>query len=375
MSFNYLKSIEPGSDIYLRPINFIESPQHHDGMTSRLAGGMIWFSAVEIISDRLGVLQRAIVPVHAWADAMQELPPEIAARAEILYSRIIAPRTALQLGQRTIRLDQPQVMGILNMSPDSFSDGDKIAGNPDFAAESAVAMAGAGAGIIDIGGESTRPKAPLIWEGDEIQRVQPAIQKIAPSGTAMSIDTRKAAVMEAALAAGAHMVNDISGLLYDDRSLEVVKAAGVPVVLMHAPSQSSDPHAGGEYQNVVHDVFDWLENRVDAVVAAGIPREKIMIDPGIGFGKSLSDNLALINSLAIFHAIGCAIVLGASRKRMIGALSNEASADQRLGGSVYLAMKAVEQGVQMVRVHDVAETVQAIHVWRGLRDGALTAKI
>jgi dihydropteroate synthase len=169
------------------------------------------------------------------------------------------------------------------------------------------------------------------------------------------------------------MVNDISGLLYDDRSLDVVKASGVPVVLMHAPSQGSDPHKNDGYSNVVIDVFDWLEARVDAVVAAGVPREKILIDPGLGFGKSLSDNLAIVNNLAIYHATGCALLFGASRKRMIGALSKEEAADDRLAGSIYLAMKAAEQGAHILRVHDVAETAQALHVWRGLRDAAFTA--
>lgn len=188
----------------------------------------------------------------------------------------------------------------------------------------------------------------------------------------MSIDTRKAAVMEAAVAAGARMINDISALLYDDRSVEVARATGAPVVLMHAPSQSSNPHKDGAYGDVVTDVFDWLEERVDAVEAAGVPRDKILVDPGIGFGKSLSENIEIINNLSLYHAIGCPILFGASRKRMIGALSNEASVEARLGGSVFLAMKAVEQGAHVVRVHDVPETVQAIHVWRGLRDGALT---
>jgi dihydropteroate synthase len=374
LSFAYLSKIEKGADIYLRPVHFVESPQQHDGQTAKLAGGMLWFAGIEIIAHQHGGTERAIVPVQAWDDAIAVLPENIAARAAELFARITSPRAPLQLGERTIRLDQPQVMGILNMTPDSFSDGGKIGENVEVAASAAIAMASAGAAIIDIGGESTRPGAPLIWEGDEIKRVEPIIRHLATTGTAISIDTRKAAVMEAALAAGARMINDVAALLFDDRAIEVAHAANVPVVLMHAPSQSSDPHKGGNYADPVTDVFDWLDARVDAVVAAGIPREKIVIDPGIGFGKSLSDNLAIINNLALFHGIGCPILFGASRKRIIGALSNEAPVEARLGGSVYLAMKAVEQGAQIVRVHDVAETVQAIHVWRGLRDGALTAR-
>jgi dihydropteroate synthase len=374
MSFAYLSKLEEGADIYLRPIHFIESPQQHDGQTAKLAGGMLWFAAVEIIAHQGSGAQRCIVPVQAWDDALGVLPTKIAARAALLFERITAPRAPLDMGERIIRLDQPQVMGILNMTPDSFSDGGKNSGDLEVAASAAIAMASAGAAIIDIGGESTRPGAPLVWEGDEIKRVEPIIRQLASAGTALSIDTRKAAVMEAAIGAGAGMINDISALLYDDRSVEIARAAGVPIVLMHAPSQGSDPHNGGTYHDVVTDVFNWLEARVDAVVAAGVPREKILIDPGIGFGKSLTENLAIVNNLSLYHGIGCPILFGASRKRMIGALSNEAPVDARLGGSVYLAMKAVEQGAQILRVHDVRETVQAVHVWRGLRDAALTAR-
>jgi dihydropteroate synthase len=374
MSFAYLSKIETGADIYLRPIPFTARPQQHDGQTAKLAGGMLWFGALELIAHQHNGTHRAIVPVQAWDDAIGVLPENVAARAAELFTRITAPRAPLQLGERTIRLDQPQVMGILNMTPDSFSDGGNNDGNIEAAANAAIAMASAGAAIIDIGGESTRPGAPLVWEGDEIKRIEPIIAHLAASGTAISIDTRKAAVMESALSAGARMINDVSALLFDDRSVEVARAANAPVVLMHAPSQSSDPHKGGNYADPVTDVFDWLDARVNAVVAAGIPRDKIVIDPGIGFGKSLSDNLAIVNNLALFHGIGCPILFGASRKRMVGALSNEAPVEARLGGSIYLAMKAVEQGAQILRVHDVPETMQAIHVWRGLRDGALTAR-
>jgi dihydropteroate synthase len=232
-------------------------------------------------------------------------------------------------------------------------------------------MLRAGAAIIDIGGESTRPNAPLIGESEELDRVVPLIRKLAKAGAAISIDTRKASVMEGALQAGATMINDISALLYDERALEVARNSNAPVVLMHAPSQGADPHNDGVYDDVVYDVFDWLEQRVSEVEAAGMSRDKILVDPGIGFGKTLADNLAIINNLAIYHGLGCAILFGASRKRMIGALSNEAGATDRLGGSIFLAMKAVEQGAHIVRVHDAAETVQAIQVWIGLRDAAL----
>lgn len=362
-------TIDPQARIYLRPIHFIDSPQQHDGASARLAGTMLWFSAVELIAKSVSGKFRTIIPVSKWEAVAAQLP----VKAIAIFARLTAPRTDLVMGTRTIRLDQPHVMGILNVTPDSFSDGGKYGDDPEQLAAAGIAMAAAGAAIIDVGGESTRPGAPTVWEGEEIQRVEPVIQRLAAAGTAISADSRKAAVMQAALQAGAAMINDVSALLYDDQSLGIVQAANCPVVLMHAPSQSRDPHNNAGYDDVVLDVYDWLEARVAAVVAAGVQPERILIDPGIGFGKSLSDNLAIINSLSIFHGIGCPILFGASRKRMIGALSHEAPVEARLGGSLFLAMKSVEQGAQIVRVHDVAETVQAIHVWRGLRDAALTA--
>jgi dihydropteroate synthase len=202
--------------------------------------------------------------------------------------------------------------------------------------------------------------------------VVPAVERLAAMGAAISIDTRRPGVMEAALAAGAHIINDVSALRHDPRSLEFAARSGAPVVLMHAPGEGEDLHGSGEYGDVVLDVFDWLATRRDAALAAGIARDRIVLDPGIGFGKSLADNLALINALPLLHALGQPLLLGASRKRMIGALSNEAPAHQRVAGSVALALKGMDAGVQLLRVHDVPETMQALRVWRGLRDAALT---
>jgi dihydropteroate synthase len=234
-------------------------------------------------------------------------------------------------------------------------------------------MAAAGAAIVDVGGESTRPGAKPVWEGDELKRVLPVIRQLAGSGTAISIDTRKSAVMEAAIAQGAGLINAVSALLYDDRSAEIAAKAGCPVVLMHHRGDPETMQQAPRYERpVLFEVYDWLEKRVEAAVAAGIDRSRIIIDPGIGFGKTLQHNLELLNGLALLHGLGCAVMLGASRKRMIGALSGEAPANQRLGGSVALALKGAEQGAQLLRVHDVPETVQALRVWRGLRDAALT---
>jgi len=346
--------------MHLRPVQFVDTPAgHEDGTIARLAGGMQWFAAYEV----LDASRRYTIPV---ADVAR-----LGERAATLHARITAPRPAWQLGARTLRFDQPQVAGILNVTPDSFSDGGAHIDDPAATAAAGVAMAAAGAALIDVGGESTRPGAALVWEEDEARRVTPVVERLAKAGVLVSVDTRKAAVMDAALAAGAGIVNDVAALLWDDRALEVVARSGAPVILMHSPDPKVGPHGGTGYANVVTQVFDWLEARVAAVVAAGVDRARIAVDPGIGFGKSLSDNLALLNNLAIFHGLGCPVMLGASRKRLIGALSNEAPVAERLGGSVALALKGAEAGVQLLRVHDVAETVQALHVWRGLRDRAL----
>lgn len=362
-----------GTQLYLRPIWFAESPVGLDGQTARMGGGLIWFQGYEVTARSGGVIQRHRISVTEFDDWSAHLIAPLAERAAQLVRNIGAIRPPVALKDRMIRFDVPQVMGILNMTPDSFSDGGKNLGDPQAAADTGFAMAAAGAAIIDVGGESTRPRADKVWEGDEIARVVPVIERLAASGVPVSIDTRKAAVMEAALAAGASLVNDVSALAHDPRSVEVVARAACPVVLMHSPSCGDDPHEGGVYQDALLDVYDALEGRIAACEAAGIMRDRIIVDPGLGFGKSLADNLAIMNRLALFQGLGVPVLLGASRKRMIGALSNEAPADARLGGSLALAVRGVEQGAQMLRVHDVRESVQAVHIWRGLRDAALMA--
>lgn len=352
--------------VYLRPIALADSPQSEDGEAIRLAGGLTYASRFALIRREGGKI------VERTRFGVAEAGRVISGAAEEQWEALRSPRAPLQMGERTIRLDQPQIMGILNITPDSFSDAGRNMSGPNVAIAHASAMLEAGAAIIDIGGESTRPGAPPVWEGDEIERIVPVIEKLARTGAAISVDTRRVGVFEAALAAGGHFWNDVSGLRHDPRSLEFAAHSGAPVCIMHAPGKGDDLHDDGNYQDVVLDVFDWLKAQRDAAEAAGVARDRILLDPGIGFGKTLQENLALMNGLPLFHALGCALLVGASRKRMIGALSNEAPADKRLGGSLMLATKMMDAGVQIIRVHDVAQTVQALHVWRGVRDAALT---
>ncbi|MGQ0559208.1 MAG: dihydropteroate synthase, partial [Sphingosinicella sp.] len=351
--------------VYLRPTAFVDSPVGLEGRVARLAGGLCWFSAIELTSDDGPPQSVAVADID---DALQQLPEY--ARTAWLY--LISPRPPLALDQRTIRFDQPQLVGILNVTPDSFSDGGRFA---DAAAAVAAGhdMAAAGAAIVDVGGESTRPGSKPVWEGDETARVVPVVERLAAAGVAVSIDSRKAAVIEAALAVGAQIVNDVSALTWDPRAAALVAASGCPLVLMHHQGAPETMQDNPSYDRpILHVVFDWLAERIEAAVIAGIDRARLIADPGFGFGKNVQHNLAIMNGLAMLHGLGCPVMVGASRKRTIGALSGEAPAGQRLGGSLALALQAAAQGVQLLRVHDVPETAQALRVWRGMRDVALT---
>lgn len=351
---------------YLRPTAFVDAPFGYDGQVLRLAGGLVWFSAVELIRAEDGRrVSQDLVPVD-------RLEPMLDEAGRAMLARITSSRPPLMLGARTVRLDQPQVMGILNITPDSFSDGGKHNADPEGAAAAGVKMAEAGAALIDVGGESTRPGAANVWEEDEKARIVPVVERLAGAGVAISVDTRKAAVMEAGLHAGAGLVNDVSALTHDPEALAVIARSGCLVVLMHHQGTPQDMQKDPRYGDVLIEVFNWLEHRIETAEAAGISRDRILVDPGLGFGKTVAHNLALLNGLSLLHGLGCPIVLGASRKRLIGALDHEAPVERRLGGSVALAVKGAEQGVQLMRVHDVAETVQALRVWRGMRDEALT---
>jgi dihydropteroate synthase len=360
--------------LYFLPTAFVASPfGHEDGAVARLAGGMVWFSAYQVMAvdagERVATLQ---VPVAGVEDFVATLSSEQAEAARRTIGRIVALRPPVALGSRVLRFDQPQVMLILNMTPDSFSDGGNHLGDPVAATAGAFAAVEGGASIVDVGGESTRPGARPVWEGDEVARIEPVVRRLAAGGAIVSIDTRKAAVMEAALAAGATIVNDVSALTHDPQAAGLLAQHDCPVVLMHHQGDPETMQREPRYGDALIEVYDWLEERIAFAEAAGIARSRIIVDPGIGFGKNLRHNLQILNGLALFHGLGCPILLGASRKRIIGALSNEAKVDERLGGSVALALHGAQQGAQILRVHDVPETLQAIRVWRGMRDEALT---
>jgi len=264
----------------------------------------------------------------------------------------------------------PKVMGILNVTPDSFSDGGQFA-ESESAFKEAREMVKAGADMIDIGGESTRPGADLIASHVEIDRTVPAIKQITQNlSKPISIDTRKAEVAKAAVAAGAGLVNDVSGFTFDDALLEFCASKKLPVCVMHAQGDPTTMQDQPEYADVLLDIYDFLHSQIVKLIAAGIPKDAIIADPGIGFGKTLQHNLTLLNKISIFHGLGVPILLGASRKGFIGKVSGEQDAQNRVGGSIAAALTAVSQGVQIVRVHDVAQTRQALAVWQSITLGS-----
>lgn len=315
-----------------------------------LAGGWTWFETVEVL--------------HRDAPARLLPAADIPAAA---LARLTAPRAGLA----GLSFDTPRLMGILNVTPDSFSDGGEHF-DPETAVSHAAAMHAAGADMIDVGGESTRPGATEVPAEEEIRRTAPVIAAVAARvDVPISIDTRKAAVARTAHAAGAGLVNDVAGFTFDPALAPFCAEAGLPVCVMHAQGTPDVMQKDPRYDNVALDIYDWLEARVTAMTAMGIPRERIVVDPGIGFGKTLDHNLALLRNLALFHSLGCPVLLGASRKRFIGTIGGAQEARDRAPGSVALALAGVAQGVQLLRVHDVVETAQALRLWQAATLGRL----
>ena len=330
-----------GVSDYFRPLPSHDAARPPGALT--LAGGWCWF-------DRVEVLRRG-------------RPPEIIAAAELpagVAARLTAPRAPV-LG---LPMERPHLRGILNVTPDSFSDGGAYLAR-EVALTHARAMLAAGAAIIDVGGESTRPGADEVPVAEEVARTRAVVAALAPRAR-VSIDTRKAAVAEAALAAGARLLNDVSALTFDPCLAGLAARAGVPVCLMHAQGDPATMQEAPHYEDVLLDVYDFLAARIAAAEAAGIARACIVVDVGIGFGKTVAHNLALIRGMALFHGLGCPVLLGASRKRFIGTLGGAEMPQARMPGSLAVALAGVAQGVQILRVHDVAPMAQALRLWQAM---------
>ena len=330
---------------YVRPILQSDPMRGKDAVP--FAGGPLWFDAVEIL-DRGH--DSALMSAN-------DLPDDVLER----FTKPRAPIAGLPM-------DRPQIMGVLNVTPDSFSDG-----GDHFASEDAIARGKAmieeGADIVDIGGESTRPGAEFVGSDDELARVLPVVKALRGQSV-LSIDTRKSDVAEAALRAGGEIFNDVSALSFDEKSLEVAAKSGAAVCLMHASGDPKTMQDNPHYDDVLLDIYDYLEERVQLCEAAGIDRAKIMVDPGIGFGKTTAHNLLLLRKISLFHGLKCPVLLGVSRKRFIGELGKAQNPADRMPGSVAIAIGAVQQGIQILRVHDVWQTCQALNLWAAVNEGS-----
>src|SRR5215210_6212399 len=257
----------------------------------------------------------------------------------------------------------PVVVGILNVTPDSFSDGGDFL-DPEAAAEHAVAMLDEGAEILDLGGESTRPGSDPVSQKEEIRRLIPVIERILAvrPGAVISVDTYRSGTATAALGAGARLINDVTALRGDPRMASVVKKAGCPVILMHMQGEPKTMQREPHYEDVVREVKDFLAQRAEYAVAAGIRRENIIVDPGIGFGKNLEHNLALLLNLDAVVDLGFPVLVGASRKRFIGEIAGVQEAKERVFGTVATTVLAYERGAGYFRVHDVRANREALAV-------------
>ena len=317
-----------------------------------LAGGWASFDQIDLVQrgDDGGYAAVRMDP-DELVDAASDRNAAVAA-----LDRVMAPRADFA----GLAMDRPRIMGILNATPDSFSDGGRY-NAPARAVAAGREMIAAGADIIDIGGESTRPGAEPVTRNQELARVLPPLAGLKGVGAVLSIDTRHAEVMTRAVAAGAGIINDVGGLR-GEGALDAAAAAAVPVIIMHMQGTPETMQADPVYGFAPVEILEFLEARIGAAVAAGIPREMIAIDPGFGFGKTVVHNLQMIDWAAMLHMLGVPVLIGASRKSSIAKLSAGEDADNRLAGSIVLAMAGVAQGCQLLRVHDVAETGQALAV-------------
>jgi dihydropteroate synthase len=343
--------------LYLEPVGLLSGAAAAAALASgdaaALAGGPIAFTQLHLIerSDAAAPDRR-----HLTVGAVRRAAESDAVLNE-RFAHLTAPRSAFA-GLAMDVAAPPRLMGIVNVTPDSFSDGGAHA-DPAAAIAHAHALVAAGADIADVGGESTRPGADPVSAEAELERVLPVIDALTAAGIRVSVDTRHASVMAAATASGTAIVNDVTALAGDPDALATVAAGDASVVLMHMAGEPRTMQAAASYADVALDVFDALAARLEACEAAGIDRARLCVDPGIGFGKTAAHNVALLHRLALFHGLGCPLLIGASRKSFVARLAGDAPVDRRLGGSLAAALAAQARGCQILRVHDVAETRQA----------------
>jgi len=319
-----------------------------------LAGGPFCFSHVDVLQTHKGRMTVTRIEADCLLSEASAGGEDAEERAHQMLERVTSPRQNFA----GLAMNTWHVMGIINATPDSFSDGGDHA-EADIAVASARQMALGGAEILDVGGESTRPGAKEIDLDEERRRILPVISTLAAEGYRVSADTRHAPVMEDALAAGASIINDVGGLRADG-ALELISRKSAPAILMHMQGEPGTMQQSPHYDHAPTEVYRWLEDRINSAVNSGIPIHNLAVDPGFGFGKTPRHNMEIMSSLALFHGLGVPIVLGVSRKSTIAHFSKNEIAKERQPGSTALAALARAQGVQIFRVHDVPETMQAL---------------
>ncbi len=332
-------------------------PEVEAGTALWLAGGPLAFSRVRLLlRAEVGAVAEVgfkLDELRSWADRTNSVTT-----LDVALARLTDPRPDILSAGHA----RPKIVGVLNVTPDSFSDGGQFE-NVEAAISHGMGMIDDGADMIDIGGESTRPGADPVSPEHQCRRIIPVIEALA-GRIPISVDTRSAQVMRSAVAAGASVVNDVSALSADPEALEAVADLGCPVILMHSLRAPKTMQVAPRYRDVRLDIADYLDKRLAACAAQGISRDRIVVDPGIGFGQNDTHIALLLRDLAVLHGLGCAVMLGASRKSFIGRIDREGPASARLGGSVAAATLGLTRGVQFLRVHDVAQTRQAVAVWR-----------
>jgi dihydropteroate synthase len=344
---------------YLRPLALVFGADARSMIAEGMAGALggmphIGFTSAEKITREGKDTNRTI---HTFADIKNHL----------LTDEIMRPRAALA----RLALDQTRIMGIVNVTPDSFSDGGQY-GEAQAAIAHGLALAEGGADILDIGGESTRPGSNEVLLDQERERIMPVIAGLTKDHL-VSVDTRKSILMREAADAGAKIINDVSALGFDPESASTVAHLNLPVILMHAQGEPRTMQLAPKYNDVALDVYDWLQLRIEAAMAAGIPKSRICVDPGIGFGKTIAHNLDLLRQLTLFHGLGVTLLVGLSRKNMVGVITGEKAAAKRISGSVGGALQAAMMGAHILRVHDVKETADALGVFNAALDPDLVA--
>ncbi len=351
--------------LYLLPAGIVAGEQAAAAIVSGngwpiAEGGLAFTLGTVILRD--GATAWVATAPYAELVEWSEGEGEAVARHIGRLVRRVGARRAPWAGLDTTR---PLVMGIVNTTPDSFSDGGKHLA-ADVAIAAGLAMVEAGADIVDVGGESTRPGSAPVTREQELARVLPVVRGLAERGVVVSIDTRHATVMEAAVQAGARIINDISAL-EGEGAMAVAARSGAALCLMHMQGQPQTMQDDPSYACAPLDIYDYLAGRIAACAAAGIDPARISTDPGIGFGKTPTHNAQVLAALALYHGLGCPILLGASRKRFVAALSRGEGPDGRLPGTLAAHLAGLDAGVQIVRAHDVAETVQAVRVWQAMK--------